>query len=262
MRIGNFFVSNRQLFGRIPFNNRLEYECVAVKYRIWQSQGLQLQTHTVYTFAIFLHITIISKESCNFRIPGKVRIPDIILPNHTSKGSRTVYFQSVIEHLYLNVSTFYTIVSVRYSVYNNFCANELSILFFKSKNSIIAQICSFFHLSFNVIHCITNLIQNAPSKTNVFYDVHIVSYFGFVSIISNKSDSCTREKLLWVLSKKKNCSDRDLFEISFLGNKAIVLSDVFFRSFSIPYSRSIFSHKTQIDIVNRCAIDGFVLVGT
>ena len=129
-------------------------------------------------------------------------IANVLFLHHSGKNTRTINFKSVIKHLYLDISSFYSIISMRNSIYNKFCTNKLSILLLCNKNSVIAEISLFLHLVLYKRNCLFYLVKNSTFKNYIFDNIHIFSYQRLISLITDKTNECSRKKELRILTKK------------------------------------------------------------
>ena len=134
-------------------------------------------------------------------------VTNILFLDHSRKNTRTINFKPVIKHFYLNISSFYPVIPMRNCIYNKFRTNKLAVFFFGNKNSVIAEICSFFHLILNECYSFFYLFKNSSFKDYIFNNIHIFSYQRFNPIITDKANERPWEKELRLLSKKQNSSN-------------------------------------------------------
>ena len=94
----------------------------------------------------------------------------------------------------------------------------------------------------------TDNIKNMTIEYFVLDDIHFCADFGFDTIIADKTHSCSWEEALRILSEKKQSSTTHFFSAIVLNNVIVVLTDVFFRRFTIADFLAVFRNKIHINI--------------
>ena len=172
----------------------------------------------------------------------------IVQTNNTRQAAWTFNCHSVIKHLDLNVSSLDTVISVCDGIYDDFFPGELRVFRSSHKPTVISELCTLLDLTTHKIQCLTDNIKNMTIEYFVLDDIHFCADFGFDTIIADKTHSCSWEEALRILSEKKQSSTTHFFSAIVLNNVIVVLTDVFFRRFTIADFLAVFRNKIHINI--------------
>ena len=129
-------------------------------------------------------------------------ISNILFLHHSGKRSRAINFQPIIKHLYLNICTLNTIVTMSSCIHHNLSTYKLTIFFFSQKYTIMTKVSSFLHLYLNKVNSLLHLIKNTSFENHILDNIHIFTNLSFSTVITNETYKCTWEEKLRILTKE------------------------------------------------------------
>ena len=127
--------------------------------------------------------------------------PYIICSYKSRKFSRTFNYYMIIKHFYLNIRASNTISTMSNSIYDQFLSDKLRIFLICNKCSVRSKICIFFYLSIQIYNCLIYHVKQCSFKDDILNYIHLCSKFFFGSLITYKTNPCTSEEILRILSK-------------------------------------------------------------
>ena len=186
----------------------------------------QFTAHTVNTFTKLFYIVVCFEKFRNFRITREMGMAYVISADNARQLAWCFEHKTVVEHLYLNFSSFYTIVTMTNRVYHHLLYYKLWIFTVCLEDAVFTKIGVFLDLCFKIFYSFPYLFKNRSFKKNIFDNIHFSPDHFFCTKILDKADSCTREECLRMLAKKQYTSCTDLRHIAFIGHKTFVLLQV------------------------------------
>ena len=179
-----------------------------------RADGEKLTTHTVNSFAELLYIVVGFQVLGYLGITGKMGVTDIVGTDDTWQLTRGLEHKSVIKHLYLYLRSFDAIIAVANRVYRHLLYHELRIFPVGLEESVLTEIGMFLHLRFEVVDGFLYLVEDAPLEGDILDDVHFPADFLFRTIVLDKTDTSTREKVLGMLTEEQDAGSADLWYIA------------------------------------------------
>ena len=139
--------------------------------------------------------------------------------------ARGFKYQSVIEHFDLNLCTLNVVGSVAASVDRHLLNDELWVVTFCHKLSMLSQKCMLANLSLDKLNRLLDLVQDGSLKDDVLDDIHLCANFLVNTFVSDETGTAAREEVLRVLSEKQNAGYTDiLFAFLVSLDKTVILS--------------------------------------
>lgn len=178
-----------------------------------RANGRKLTTHTVNSFTELLYIVVGFQIFGNLWVAREVGVADIIGADNTWQLTGGLEHKSVIKHLYLYLRSFDAIIAVANRVYRHLLYHELRIFPVGLEESVLTEIGMFLHLRFEVVDGFLYLVEDAPLEGDILDDVHFPADFLFRTIVLDKTDTGTREKVLGILTEEQDAGSADLWYI-------------------------------------------------
>ena len=225
-----------------------------------RANGRKLTTHTVNSFTELLYIVVGFQVLGYLGIMGKMGVADIVGADDTWQLTRGLEHKSVVKHLYLYLRSFDAIIAVANRVYRHLLYHELRIFPVGLEESVLTEIGMFLHLRFEVVDGFLYLVEDAPLEGDILDDVHFPADFLFRTIVLDKTDTGTREKVLGTLTEEQDAGSADLWYIALVSQESFVLLQVFHWRLAITNALHICFYGVNVDILDSGIVGRDVLI--
>ena len=187
-------------------------------------------------------------------------VADIVGADDTWQLTGGLEHKSVVKHLYLYLRSFDAIIAVANRVYRHLLYHELRIFPVGLEESVLTEIGMFLHLRFEVVDGFLYLVEDAPLEGDILDDVHFPADFLFRTIVLDKTDTGTREKVLGMLTEEQDAGSADLWYIALVSQESFVLLQVFHWRLAITNALHICFYGIYVDILDSGIVGRAVLI--
>ena len=104
------------------------------------------------------------------------------------------------------------------------------------------------------------LVEDAPLEGDILDNVHFPADFLFRTIVLDKTDTGTREKVLGMLTEKQDAGSADLWYIALVSQESFVLLQVFHWRLAITNALHICFYGIHVDILDSGIVGRAVLI--
>ena len=146
------------------------------------------------------------QELGDFRVAGEMHGSEIVQANNSRQTARTLNSDTVVKHFDLNVCAFNAVITVSNCIDDAFLPSKFRIFGSGNKATVVTESSAFLDLTSDEIQRLPNNIENATVEGFILYDIHLRADFGFYTVITDKANSCTREKSLRIFAEQKQGS--------------------------------------------------------
>ena len=185
---------------------------------------------------------------------------DIVGSDDTWQLTGGLEHKSVIKHLYLYLRSFDAIIAVANRVYRHLLYHELRIFPVGLEESVLTEIGMFLHLRFEVVDGFLYLVENAPIKGDILDDIHLPADFLFCAIVSDETNTGTREEVLRTFAEEQDAGSADLWHISLVSQESFVLLQVFHRRLAITNALHVCFYGIHVNVIDGGIVGWAILI--
>ena len=225
-----------------------------------RADGRKLTAHTVNALAKLLYIIVGFQVFGNFGVAGEVGVADVIGSDDTGLLARGLKHNAVVKHLYLYLRSLDAIIAVANRVYRHLLYHELGVFPVRLEESVLAEIGMFLHLGFEVVDGFLYLVEDAPLKGDILDDIHLPADFLFCAIVSDETNTGTREEVLRTFAEEQDAGSADLWHISLVSQESFVLLQVFHRRLAITNALHVCFYGIHVNVIDGGIVGWAILI--